>query len=193
MKMHKILLLIIALFLAGCTNHTYKATVLDPAEPAFNIELTDQNGQPFSLAAQKGKVVLLFFGFTSCPDICPIELANLASAKRQLGATADDLQVALVSLDPERDTQERLATYVASFDPEFIGLRGEQRELDPVARAYGVFYERRELPDSALGYTIDHAGYIYGIDRAGNWRLLFAQGTPVEDLAADIGALLRER
>lgn len=179
--------------IAGCGAPQLKGTVLEPADPAPDFTLTDEQGQPFTLSEQRGKVVVLFFGFTSCPDICPAELANLAAATRELGDDADDVQVALVSLDPERDTSERLAQYVTGFNPSFKGLRGEPAALDQVAKDYGVFYERRELPDSALGYTVDHSGFVYVIDKAGRWREVLANGTPVADIAADLKALVRER
>lgn len=189
------LLLALALVaLAGCGAVELKGTALEPANPAHDFTLTDEQGQPFSLSEQRGKVVVLFFGFTSCPDICPAELSNLAAATRQLGDAARDVQVALVTLDPERDTSERLATYVAAFDPTFKGLRAaDKAALDPITAAYGVFYEKRELPGSALGYTIDHSGYVYVIDKAGRWREVIAHGSPVDDIVADLRALARER
>lgn len=179
--------------LAGCGAPKLNGTVLDPASPAPDFTLTDEQGQPFTLSDQRGKVVVLFFGFTSCPDICPAELSNLAAATRQLGDAASDVQVILVSLDPERDTSERLAQYVKAFDPSFKGLRGDTAELEPVVKAYGVYYQRRDLPDSALGYTIDHSGFVYMIDKAGNWREVLANGTPVADIVSDLRALARER
>lgn len=180
--------------LAACAAPAQlKGTVIEPAKPAPDFTLTDEQGQPFTLSGQQGKVVVLFFGFTSCPDICPAELSNLAAATRQLGADAGEVQVALVSLDPERDTSERLSQYVTAFDPSFKGLRGATATLDPIVKDYGVFYERRELPESALGYTIDHSGFVYVIDKAGRWRLVFAHGTPAADIAADLQVLVREQ
>lgn len=196
--MRRIVVALVATFvltaLAGCGGPAQlRGSVLEPANPAPDFTLTDEQGQPFTLSAQHGKVVVLFFGFTSCPDICPAELSNLAAAVRQIGDDAREVQVALVSLDPERDTSERLGQYVTAFDPSFKGLRGEKAALDPVVKAYGVFYERRDLPGSALGYTIDHSGFVYMIDKAGRWRQIVANGTPVADLAADLRALSRER
>jgi protein SCO1/2 len=137
--------------------------------------------------------VLLFFGFTSCPDICPAELANLAAVYRELGTAANNLQVALITLDPERDTPERLASYVQAFNPTFTGLYAEQSILAPILKEYGVFAERRDLPGSALGYTIDHSGFVYLIDKSGRWRAIFAHGTPVADIVSDVRFFLRER
>lgn len=184
---------VLAVLTACAAPVQLKGTVLEPAQPAPDFTLTDEQGQPFTLSAQQGKVVVLFFGFTSCPDICPAELSNLAAAMRQLGDDAGQVQVALVSLDPERDSSERLSQYVTAFDPSFKGLRGEPAVLDPIVKDYGVFYEKRELPDSALGYTIDHSGFVYVIDKAGHWRVVFAHGTPAADIAADLRVLARER
>jgi protein SCO1/2 len=137
--------------------------------------------------------MVLFFGFTSCPDICPTELSNLAAATRQLGDDAKGVQVIFVSLDPERDTAERLSQYVTAFHPSFKGLRSDKATIDPIVKEYGAFYERRELPDSALRYTIDHSTFTYVIDKAGRWREVLAYGTAVEDIVADLRALARER
>lgn len=188
------LLLLALTSLAACGGPPQlKGTALEPANPAPDFTLTDEQGQPFTLSEQQGKVVVLFFGFTSCPDICPAELSNLAAAMRQLGDAGKDVQVALVSLDPERDTSERLGQYVTAFDPSFKGLRADKATIDPIVKEYGVFYEKRELPDSALGYTIDHSGFVYVIDKAGRWREVLAHGTPVEDIVADLKALAGER
>jgi protein SCO1/2 len=187
------LLLALALTaLAGCGRVELKGTAIDPPKPAPDFTLTDELGQPFTLSAQDGKVVVLFFGFTSCPDICPAELSNLAAATRQLGDDAKDIQVALVSLDPGRDTSERLSTYVTAFDPSFKGLRGEKDVIDPIVKDYGVFYEIRDLPSSALGYTVDHSGFVYVIDKAGNWREVINHGTAVADIVVDLRALANE-
>jgi protein SCO1/2 len=180
--------------LAACGGPVQlKGTAIEPPKTAPDFTLTDELGQSFTLSEQKGKVVVLFFGFTSCPDICPAELSNLAAATRQLGDDAQDVQVALVSLDPQRDTSERLSTYVTAFDPSFKGLRGDKEVIDPIVKDYGVFYEIRELPGSALGYTVDHSGFVYVIDKAGRWREVLAHGTPVADIVADLQALARER
>ncbi len=190
-----LLILLAALVgLGGCaTQPQFKGTILDPALPAPDFTLTDHNGQPFTLSEQRGKVVLLFFGFASCPDICPAELANLAAVYRELGTAANDLEVALITLDPERDTPERLARYVEAFNPTFVGLHAEQTTLAPVLKEYGVFAERRDLPGSALGYTIDHSGFVYLIDKSGRWRAIFAHGTPVADILSDVRFFIRER
>ncbi|MFV9503044.1 MAG: SCO family protein [Oscillochloridaceae bacterium umkhey_bin13] len=186
-------LLVLVVLTSCAAPPTLKGTTLDPSGPAPNFTLTDQSGQPFTLSEQQGKVTVLYFGFTSCPDICPAELSSLAAAMRDLGNDADAIQVALVSLDPERDTPERLAQYVSAFDPRFVGLRGDEATLEPIIKDYGVYRARRELTGSALGYTIDHSGFVYMIDKAGRWRSVMAGGGPVADLAHDLRILARER
>lgn len=186
-------LVLIALAGCGAASPQLKGTVIDPPKAAPDFTLTDQQGQPFTLSAQQGKVTVLFFGFTRCPDICPTELASLAAATRQLGDDAKDVQVVFVTLDPERDSAERLSQYVANFDPSFKGLRGDKATIDPIVKEYGASYERRDLPGSALEYTIDHSTWTYVIDKAGRWREVLAYGTAVEDIVADLRALARER
>jgi protein SCO1 len=188
--MHLFLLSAVVL-LAGC-GYEYRGTILEPPSPAPAIELIDQYGQPFRLADHRGEVVLLYFGFTLCPDICPTSLTDIVAAMRELGDAADDIQMALITVDPERDTPQLLQQYMAAFHPDFLGLSGSTEQLSEVYRTYGVTAIRRELPDSALGYTVDHSGYIYAIDRAGEWRLIWAHGTPVADLVSDLRALLRD-
>ncbi|PDW02750.1 SCO family protein [Candidatus Viridilinea mediisalina] len=188
-----ILTILLVVGLSACSGPPeLKGTVIDPPLPAPDFTLTDHNGQPFTLSEQKGNIVMLYFGFTLCPDICPIELANLAAVKRELGAAAETMQVALITVDPERDLPERLELYVQTFDPDFIGLHGDTETLEPIYRDYGVFVQRRELPESAMEYTIDHSGFVYLIDKAGRWRMLYAHNTPTADIVSDLRVLLRE-
>jgi protein SCO1/2 len=187
-------LALVLLALAGCgAPIQLKGTAIEPPKAAPDFALTDEQGQPFTLSAHQGKVTVLFFGFTSCPDVCPTELGNLAAAMRQLGEDAKGVQVVFVSVDPERDTITRLHQYVTNFDPSFKGLWGEKAIIDPLVKAYGASYERRDLPGSALVYTIDHSAFTYVIDKAGRWREVFAFGTSVEDFVTDLRALARER
>lgn len=183
----------LALLLSGCGPYMFRGSVVQPPEAAPAIGLTDHDGRPFRLSEQRDRVVLLFFGFSSCPDICPTALSDLANARRQLGDDARDIQVAMVTLDPERDTPTALKRYVTRFDPTFLGLTGTQEQLEAAQKAYGVTAIRRDLPSSALKYTIDHSGYIYVIDRAGRWRSFFHVGSSVEDMVSDLRFLARER
>jgi protein SCO1/2 len=187
-----VMLLLSAIALSSCGEpYRFRGTMIEPPNDAPDFTLSDQHGQPFRLSEQRGKVVVLYFGFTSCPDICPTTLADLAAVRRELGADAEHLQVALITVDPERDTQERLARYMQAFDPTFIGLRPTQAELPVVLKAYGATAIRRELPGSALGYTMDHSGFMYVIDQAGRWREVFAHGSEITDITSDLRQIIR--
>lgn len=141
--------------------------------------LTDVNNQNRSLADFRGKVVLLYFGFMSCPDICPTDLLAIGKTVDALGAQADQVQPVFVTLDPERDTRTALRGYVASFHPRFVALTGSQAEVRRVATAYKVFFEKVALPGTPT-YTIDHAAFTFLLDREGKYVGLFPPGTPAE-------------
>lgn len=184
---------LLVLALSACGSYELRGGAIEPPSAAPDFTLTDHTGQPYRLSDQRGKVVLIFFGFTSCPDICPTALADLAAAKQRLGDAGENVEVVLITVDPERDTAEELERYVTAFDPSFVGLYGTREQLEQVYKDYGVTVIRRDLPDSALGYTVDHSGFIYVIDRAGNWRELFSHGAAVDDIASDVRYLARER
>ncbi len=186
-----LMLLALVVIVSACGSYEFRGVTLDPPKEAPDFTLTDFDGKPFQLSDHRGKVVILFFGFTNCPDMCPAALSDMAAARRKLGADAEKVQGVFVSLDPDRDTPERLKRYVTAFDPTFIGVRGSEMELEPVVKDYGVTYMRRDLPGSALGYTIDHSTFIYVIDSAGRWRLLFTHGMPVDDIVSDLRYLVR--
>ena len=156
------------------------------------LRLDDHTGARRSLVDFRGRVVLLFFGFTYCPDICPTELLRLAELRRILGQDAHGIQVLFVTLDPERDSAESLASYVTGFDPSFIALRGSREETDAAAREFKVFHHRIKgsAPDR---YTIDHSAYIYAIDTNGSLRLRFDGTAKLGEMAEDIRALLAGR
>ncbi len=183
----RVLALVLLVVLTSCGSSSPKVSaVIDQVTPAADFTLTTSNGTPWRMADQQGKLVLMFFGFTNCPDVCPTTLADMAATRTQLGADADKVEMVLVSIDPERDTPEKLTKYAAAFDPAIVALRGDQAQLDPVLKAYGVVAQRRDLPDSALEYTMDHSSAIYVIDRAGNWRGLIPFGAPLEDVVHDV-------
>jgi protein SCO1/2 len=193
MQLNRVLLALLALSLAlsACGSYEFRGGVIEPPSDSPDFTLTNQSGQPFQLSEQRGQVVLLFFGFTNCPDVCPTALAEAAAARRQLGTDGEKLTVALITVDPERDTPERLGRYVRAFDPSFVGLSGTRAELEPIYKAYGVAATRRELPESALAYTIDHSAFLYVIDRDGQWRVAFTPGTPIEDMVSDLRHLIQ--
>ncbi len=144
-----------------------------------------------SLHDFQDKAVVLMFGYTACPDICPGELATVAAALRQLPAAAQrQIQVLFISVDPARDTLQLLADYVQYFNPRFIGLRGEKAQIDTLVRQYGAFYRFVALPDSALGYAVDHTARLYLIDKQGQLRATAPHNTAPAQLADQLRALL---
>ena len=158
--------------------------------PAVN--LTRADGSPFRMSALKGKIVLLFFGFTSCPDVCPTTLADFKRVKADLGEKADQLAFIFITVDPQRDTPEGAQAYAAGFDPQFIGLSGSETELEPVWQGYGVYRKVTES-GSAASYEVDHSSRVYLVDSTNRLRVTYPYGTPVEDLTADIRFLLKEK
>jgi protein SCO1/2 len=159
-----------------------------PAVPDFT--LTDESGQRFQLSDQRGNVILLFFGYTSCPDVCPTTLATWRQVHEALGDDAQRVRFVFVTVDPERDTPERLAIHVNAFNPDFVGLTGTQEELEPVYDLFNVFFEKDTSSASALGYLINHTATTFVLDPEGRWRLRETYGTEVEDLVHDIQQLL---
>jgi protein SCO1/2 len=154
------------------------------------FRLAGRDGRPRMLADFAGKVVLLTFGFTRCPDVCPTALAALAATMKALGGDRERVQVVFVSVDPERDSPALLASYVTAFDPAFIGLSGDAGATRQVARAFKVFYQK--VPTADGDYTMDHSTGYYAIDKRGRTRVFFRYGQPVPELAYDIRLLLRE-
>jgi protein SCO1/2 len=159
--------------------------------PAPDFTLTDQHGQPFRLSDQRGHVVLLFFGYTHCPDVCPTTLATWKRVHEALGPDAERVRFVFITVDPERDTRERLQQHLAVFNPAFIGLTGTADELAAIYQAYGVFHEKAAASGSAAGYLVNHTASVYVIDPDGRWRLQFGFGTPAEDMVHDIRELLK--
>ncbi|HTO70183.1 MAG TPA: SCO family protein [Myxococcota bacterium] len=167
-----------------------RAGVFEPPRPAPDFALAGSDGRTLELARFRGKVVVLAFGFTSCPEVCPTTLATLAAARKQLGdARARDFQVVYVTVDPERDDAARMKSYLASFDPTFVGATGSEDQLAAVRRDYGVTATRRV---SADGYSYSHSSFTYLIDRAGTIRALMPYGRSADDYAHDVAILLGE-
>jgi protein SCO1/2 len=173
-------------------DYTYQGVLIDPPAPAADFVLSDQNGNLFRLSEQRNQIVLLFFGYTYCPDICPVTLSDFQRVKNSLGKKAEQVRFIFITVDPERDTRERIQTYLANFDPEFIGLSGDQQALEEVWKDYGVYIEKQEL-NNAGGYLIDHSARTYLIDKHGNWRVNYPYGMDPNGMVLDIQHLLRER
>jgi protein SCO1/2 len=162
----------------------------EPYPVAPEIELTRADGSSFRLSEARGEVVMLFFGYTSCPDVCPTTMAELNQALENLGDRAERVNVLFVTVDPQRDTPERVQKYVDHFNPSFIGLSGSEAELARVWGEYGVFREIVE-GDSAAGYMVNHTARVTLIDQQGNMRVSFPFDTPVESIVHDLRLLLK--
>jgi protein SCO1/2 len=176
--------------LVACTEKPqFKSIDITGADYAQGFSLTDHNGQPRSLKDFRGSVVVLFFGFTQCPDVCPTAMTELAEIKRSLGAKGGKLQGIFITLDPERDTTEVLKAYMSNFDPSFLALRPTLQELPALAKSYKTYYKKVEgkTPGS---YTMDHSAGSYVYDPEGRVRLYTRPGIGAAALAEDIKLLL---
>jgi len=183
---------IAVLALAACDGGPpkFKGTDITGVEYGKTLELIDHHGKPRRLEDFRGKAVVLFFGFTRCPDVCPTTLADAAQALRQLGADADRVQVLMVTVDPERDTQAVLAKYVPAFDPRFLGLRGDLEATRRTAKEFKVYFEKR-AGTTPQDYSIDHSAQSYVFDPQGRLRLFVRHERIAEDLAHDLRELLK--
>lgn len=181
--------LLAALLLAGCDGPKFKSTDITGAPYGKALELADTQGRVRHLEDFRGKALVLFFGFTRCPDICPTTLAEIAGAVKTLGADSDRVQMLFVTLDPERDTGPALADYVRAFDPRIVALRGDEAATLRVAKDFKIYYEKRKQGDT---YTIDHSAQAYVLDGQGRLRLLVRHDRIGQDLAPDLRSLLRE-
>ena len=178
--------------LSACTQAKpqFQSVDLTGAEYATGFSLTDHNGQVRTLKDFAGKVVVVFFGFTQCPDVCPTTMAELAQVKKLLGADGDKLQAVFVSVDPERDTPEILKAYMGNFDPGFVALRPTPAQLADMAKDFKVFYKRVDgkTPGS---YSMDHTAGSYVFDGNGKIRLFTRYGGGAEMLASDVKLLIK--
>ena len=177
-----------SLIAAGCDEGPrFRSTDITGAEYGRTLELTDHTGQPRRLEDFRGKAVVVSFGFTHCPDVCPTTLADLSQAVKSLGREAEKVQVLFVTVDPERDSREVLAKYVTAFDPRFIGLYGDPAATRRAAKEFKVYFEKRKTGDT---YSVDHSGQTYVIDPQGRLRLFVRHDRIGADLPADLKTLL---
>jgi protein SCO1/2 len=191
--------------IAGCTLLTGAASIISAcsqdkpqfkniditgADYARDFRLTDQNGQLRTLKDFRGKVAVLFFGYTQCPDVCPTTMAELAEAKKALGKDGDKLQVLFVTVDPERDTPQVLKGYMGNFDPTFVALRPTPDQLPEVAKDFKVYYKKVD-GQTPTSYTVDHSAGSYVYDPKGNVRLYYRYGSSRQALVSDIELLLK--
>ena len=179
----------VTLLLPG--TEKFRGTLYDPALPAPGIELTKADGSSFKLSEQQGEVVLLFFGYTSCPDVCPTTLSELRKITTELGEDASRVQVVYITVDPDRDTPQKVQEYASLFSPSFIGLSGSLEELEPIWKEYGVFREIEKTADSENGYLVTHTARVYLIDQKGDLLLSYSFGTPTDDILHDVKLALQ--
>ena len=183
---------LLALLLAACDGSPkFRGTDLTGADYGRVLALTGHDGKPRTLEDFRGKAVVLFFGYTRCPDICPTTLADMSVAMKALGKDADRVQVLFVTLDPARDTADVLSKYVPAFDPRFLGLYGDEEATRRTAKEFKIFYEKVE--GGAPGaYTVNHSAQSYVFDTKGRLRLFERHDRLGEDLPPDLKALLKE-
>ena len=185
-------LLVLTALVAGCDSSpkapAFQLTDITGAEFARDVRLIDHNGRARTLAEFKGKVVVVFFGFTHCPDVCPVTLGELAIVARELGKDAGRMQVLFITVDPERDTPAVLAQYVPAFNPAFLGLYGDAEATLRTAKEFKVFFQKQ--PTSGGGYSVDHSAGTYIYDTAGRVRLFASYGQGAPKMLHDIRLLL---
>jgi protein SCO1/2 len=184
------LLLLLSATASAADIATFKAGAFSPPRQAPDFSLRGSDGGELKLSRYRGKVVVLGFGFTSCPEICPTTLAVLAQARKKMSVSADEVQVVYVTVDPERDDAERMRKYLASFDSTFVGGTGSAEQLAAVRQAYGVVAEKKPF---AGGYTVAHSSFTYLIDRDGSLRALVPYGHTADDYVHDVSLLLNKR
>ena len=177
----------------GADAPKFKLTDVSGAGFGKELNLTDHNGQPRTLADFRGKVVTVFFGFTHCPDACPTTMVEMAQVAKELGADADQLQVLFVTVDPERDTQKVLAQYVPSFHPGFLGLYGDAEATARAAKEFRVYFNKQPPKEGATGtsYSVDHSAGTFILDRQGRLRLFAQYGQGAEAILHDVRLLIR--
>ncbi len=187
------LLVLLVLLLAACSSYQFHGIPYEPPTPAPSIEGANWDGSAFSLASLQGKTALVFFGYTSCPDVCPTTLAEMRVLFENLDARAKDVAVVFVSVDPERDTTQRLGEYVPMFSNAFFGVHIEPDALETVKQGYGVIAQKvfYNPQDSAAGYSIDHTARLYLIDKTGTLVTSYPYGSPVENIQKDVEHLLK--
>ncbi len=203
------LVLLITLLLSACSGGATPAvtpvaesgepdvpaagTAIEPPKELADFTLpSSQGGQPLSLSDLRGKPVLLYFGYTFCPDVCPTTLSEFTRVKQDLGDAAEQLTVLMVSVDPQRDTPAVMERYMTAFDPSFIGMTGDDATLRKIGPDYGVFYQRHNVEGSSAAYLVDHSAAAYLIDKQGRLRMVYSYGTPHTVMAPDVQRLIAE-
>jgi protein SCO1 len=197
-SMRSLFLVVLLSILAACSkpqgsveapSGDFVGTDISTADFPGTLSLTDHTGKLRTLADYQGKVIVLFFGYTHCPDVCPTTMSDLHNVMKQLGDKADQVQVLFVTVDPERDTQEVLSKFVPSFDKRFVGLRGDAEQTKETLKNYKIFMSKVE-GKSANDYSIDHSAGMYVFDKKGKIRVYFGYGQKINEMVSDIQKLL---
>ena len=171
--------------------YSFHGTTIIPPLPLTDFALQTANEEVFRLSEQKGKIVLLFFGYTSCPDVCPTTLATFKQVYERLGDDAQKIKFVMITADPERDTPDKVAEYAARFNPEFIGLSGDITKREAIWKELGVFVEKQDS-GSAAGYLVSHTSSVYVLDQSGDLIMTFPYGTSATDMVNDLTQLLKQ-
>ena len=171
--------------------YSLKGSIIDPPIPAPNFILKSSHGNEFNLVEHQGKFVLIFFGYTFCPDVCPTTLYEMKELKNRLGDKAKNVEFVFITLDPERDTKDQLSRYLSSFDDSFYGLTGSEDVLSSVWKDYGVYREIQNS-ENASSYLIDHTARLYLINPEGQLMSTYISGMPLDDMVADFQYLIRQ-
>jgi protein SCO1/2 len=167
-------------------------TPIEPPQELTDFTLPSSRGEPVSLSDLQGKPTMLFFGYTFCPDVCPITLAEFKQVKANLGDQADQVNFVFVSVDGRRDTPERLAQYIESFDPAFLGLQGDEATLRKIGSDYGLYYQAHSPEGTSAQYLVDHSSASYLIDAEGKLRMVYTFDTPPEVISSDLQTMLSQ-
>jgi protein SCO1/2 len=185
-----VLILVAAFVLPEIRPYQFHGSLIESQELAPDFTLTTQNAQTASLSDFRGKLVILYFGYTYCPDVCPATLAEVNKALDRLGEKAGEVQVVMITVDPQRDTPQKLSEYLAHFNPGFLGLTGSPEQIVQVAADYGIYYGKR-AGSQATNYLVDHTASLIVVDQDGYLRLIFPFGTPANDIAEDLTQVMK--
>lgn len=184
---------LLAIALVATTAACEKSSSLPIETIGGDFSLTDHNGQPFALSSLRGKVVLVFFGYSFCPDVCPTTLSKLSSVTRKLGEDRQQMKTLYITVDPDRDTPEVLKADLDQFDLDALGLTGRREEIDKVVTLYGAKYEIVPTPESAAKYTVSHSTTLYALDPQGRVRIQFPYEATVDEIVAGIRQILADQ
>lgn len=184
------LIAVIGFALANQT-HTFAGTVLEPPKEMYDFQLKGPEDRVVRLSDFRGKYVLVFFGYTSCPDVCPTTLKELSGILKVLGDKADQVQTLFISVDPEKDTAKRLSGFIKQFDSRIMGLSGSMEDIQLTAKEYGIFFEKRPFGTEGA-YSVDHTATLMLLDPNGGLRVAYPYGTSYKEIAADVRYLLSQ-